>query len=358
MASSSMHDITKSLEKHVIELIKGNKYIREIVEECDISRHYVRQIAADNELSLNKRRKGGKIDFSYFDGLLDKSIDAQFNKSFYETSANKYYVLGALYGCYQPNNRHNFVCRSRHKELIDIISSELGLSNSVYEDSRPQKNSYFISTDNDQFHTILLSEGLHDDKDKRKFPKIPKKYLRDFIRGFFDARAFRSTVNEKYNHITIKYNNTFLEDLNNHLITHAGIENGILKSGSGKLTYNHKDAIKIYNYIYRNDGSKTDNANIDAKRIDSEDSKMLYLQSKKGKYILEIYEDMPKRKKGAKSYVPDIDFVKSCILENLNGAQISKIVGFADPHSFYARLRYEYNTTFRKLQTKILEEVS
>jgi len=100
------------------------------------------------------------------------------------------------------------------------------------------------------------------------FPEIPKEYLHDFIRGYFDGDG--SIMLMKNNRINSAFtcgSKKFLDKLLETLRTEAGIEGGSYDPSSYTLRFGKKDTIRLGEYMYK-------------------DNPELFLKRKKDKFIL------------------------------------------------------------------------
>ena len=86
-----------------------------------------------------------------------------------------------------------------------------------------------------------------------KFPKVPKEYLSDFIRGYFDGDG--CVMNLKGGRINSAFtcgNKEFLKSLLSILKEDAGIEGGSFDDSCSSLKFGKRDTIRLGNYIYGN----------------------------------------------------------------------------------------------------------
>ena len=125
---------------------------------------------------------------------------------------------------------------------------------------------YTLRIGSHEIYNDLFKLGLYQNKSLTvEFPKIPKKYLSHFVRGYFDGdgciyferRKGKSgqLIVKRIRTIFTSGSNNFLKIMNNVLID-LGIENGklYLSKRSYQLVYNNKDSIKIFKLMYSNAG--------------------------------------------------------------------------------------------------------
>ena len=114
-----------------------------------------------------------------------------------------------------------------------------------------------------KIYNDLFRLGLYPNKSLTvNFPKVPRKYLGHFIRGYFDgdgcvhfARSKGKTgklIIKRVRVIFTSGSKVFLENMNKILMV-AGIEEGKIYSSkrSYQAIYNTKDSMKIFKLIYR-----------------------------------------------------------------------------------------------------------
>lgn len=137
---------------------------------------------------------------------------------------------------------HKFsVKRNRNKNWKDAFTLQIGSKN-MYED--------------------LIRKGFMPKKASRfKLPPVPKKYMRHFIRGYFDGDGSviyghfkRKNRNDKMTSYLsscfASANLSFLRRIDRVLKESAGITGGYLNKKSGHLNYSKLDSIRLFQYIY------------------------------------------------------------------------------------------------------------
>jgi intein-encoded DNA endonuclease-like protein len=205
------------------------------------------------------------------------------NKTFFKKwSSNMAYILGFIFA------DGNIICTKRNtwflsiqitdKEILEKIKITLNSSHIISKRKRGQnhKQLYRLQIGSKNICTDLLSLGLTERKSKTiVFPNIPKKYLFDFIRGYFDGDGgvWVGLKNKKHNKNNIIINTSFTSGSENFLISLKKIlaENGLLggslveKERGFDLKYSIKDSLILYKNMYNNNCS-------------------LFLDRKKGKF--------------------------------------------------------------------------
>ena len=108
----------------------------------------------------------------------------------------------------------------------------------------------------------LRKLGFDERKTNRlSFPSIPRQYLRDFVRGYFEGdgnvwagntHKDRKTKTLAIQSVFTSASTRFLEKLKSDL-EKSGVEKGVLRKGKGsyfRLTYSVINSLKLYNFMY------------------------------------------------------------------------------------------------------------
>lgn len=182
------------------------------------------------------------------------------NEDFFNVqSHDMYYILGFIYadGCIRLKDyRLEFHLKKTDRNLLSRILSEMRSNHRIYDTDKSAK----VVIANKNIYYSLLKYGLHDRKSlDLDFPYIPKEYMSDFIRGFFDGDG---SVAKKHYYVKILGTKPFLEKLkgileHNGIKVHSIVEANPNKVDSSHLTYvlyiTKKDECeKFGNFIYQN----------------------------------------------------------------------------------------------------------
>ncbi len=215
-----------------------------------------------NLLLLENRKRTG----SFFDSWNEKSA----------------YVLGyfAADGCMYHSRNGGFYdggyyiqFDSIDEELISLVKNLMGIYNKTeskvlwrndYMSKR--KPQYKLRFTSKRAFQKLLNLGFTPHKSLTlKFPAVPKKYLSDFVRGYFDGDGcvyfgkIRRKDNKKIRYVLIARftcgSRKFLEKLQQELTSVAGVGLGSLHVHGSvwDLSYSTKDARQLYNFLYPTD---------------------------------------------------------------------------------------------------------
>lgn len=205
---------------------------------------------------------------TYIKGM---GIKYKINESFFNIwSPTMSYVLGFIYadGNIHPSARGKYlVITSTDKEIIYKIKKWLNSEHKITTGRSAWPNSrmcYIIKIGNKFIYNALLGLGIYPNKSLTiRMPIIPKKYLKDFVRGYFDgdgcvylerAKGIKQPlIIKKLSIIFTSGSKKFLEDLlkilRKNLIL---IQNKIyISHRSFQLRFNTKDTLKIFDFMYK-----------------------------------------------------------------------------------------------------------
>lgn len=125
-----------------------------------------------------------------------------------------------------------------------------------------EKPLYRLQIGNIEICRDLFKLGFDENKTKRlKFPKVPREYFSDFVRGYFDGdgnvwcglvHKERKTKTLVINTVFTSCSRVFLDALKNDL-EDMGLAKGVLsqnKNNYYRLTYSVRSSLNIYNFMY------------------------------------------------------------------------------------------------------------
>lgn len=194
------------------------------------------------------------------------------NKDFFKKwSREMAYLLGYLYadGSMEDASylRGKYVrASSIDKELIDFVKYFLQAEHPIVKlQSRNKRDSlkYFIRIGDKDLYESLIKLGLSPNKSLVMiFPKVPKKYLNDFIRGYFDGDGcvflerskgkIKEKIIKKLNIIFTSGSKDFLIGLKEEIERNYRILNLKIYNNRNafQLKSNTHDSIEIFKKIY------------------------------------------------------------------------------------------------------------
>lgn len=160
-------------------------------------------------------------------------------------SHNMAYVLG-LYcavGYVYDEKMFNITLRKKDKYILKQVAKELEIQDNV------NRQTIEINLECKVIYNDIINLG---ETEEEVFSKIPKEYLPDFIRGYFDGNG--CVMNLKNNRLNSAFaceNQEFLRLLLKVLKEEAGIEGGSLDDSCSSLKFGKRDTIRLGNYIYK-----------------------------------------------------------------------------------------------------------
>lgn len=182
------------------------------------------------------------------------------------------YVLGFFCadGSMSKNKRgaHFIEFQITDKDLIEKIRTALNSNHKITARKRSYKlkTAYRLQIGSKTIFNDLISLGITPQKSKTiNFPDIPDKYIKDFIRGYFDGDGNVSV--SEYRRKNRGYRKTktmfcgftsgskkFLTELQNRLKRFAFLKGGTLyfSSRGHRLYYSVNDSMKLYAFMYKN----------------------------------------------------------------------------------------------------------
>lgn len=198
-------------------------------------------------------------------------IKYKVNESFFDSwSEEMAYVLGYIYADGSLENA--FYIRGQYlrisstdKITIDNIKNILDSGHKIVETPayNNNKKQFLLRIGSHKLYKSLLEKGLYPNKSLTiKFPRISKKYLKDFIRGYFDGDGcvHIEKRKNKENKLLISRlcvifssgSKSFLEGLSEILskITKQN-KKKIYKNGDTfQLKYSTRDSVELFKFMY------------------------------------------------------------------------------------------------------------
>lgn len=196
------------------------------------------------------------------------------NKNFFqEWSPAMAYVLGFWFadGSVERSiaiRGHYVRVGSTELEIISYIKRQLSAEHKIHKTLRPaQKNYYLLRIGDKHMFDELVALGVVERKSRTAlFPKVPKKFLSHFIRGYFDGDGcvyLEKSKDGSYKRLTTVFTSgsiNFLTQLRIVLAReiHTPFTKKIstTRSGAGatafQLRYSSRDSLKLYSFLYKN----------------------------------------------------------------------------------------------------------
>lgn len=177
------------------------------------------------------------------------------NQDYFKTwSSNMAYMFGfwCADGCIYGGRMFDITVGKKDKYIIKKFAEELGYEGPIYDyvDKQASRINFSCKVIYDD---IIALGGCENNSLILKFPKIPKQYLSDFIRGYFDGDGcIMNLKGGRINSAFTSDSKEFLDQLLVILKTEAGVEGGSYDISSKSLRFGKRDSIRIGKYMYQN----------------------------------------------------------------------------------------------------------
>ncbi|MBI4991769.1 MAG: hypothetical protein HZB99_00945 [Candidatus Harrisonbacteria bacterium] len=192
------------------------------------------------------------------------------NENFFKKwSPEMAYVLGffAADGNLTLGKRGNHYLEftSTDKDILEKIKRYLNSNHKISSQKRREnwKTIYRIQIGSKEMFNDLFSLGFWPNKSKTlTYPKIPNKYFKHFVRGYFDGdghvtkgiykKKGRSAFSKLIFSGFTSGTRNFLEQLKNNLIKLHIIKGGTLYYSKGfRLNFSINDSLSLYKFLYK-----------------------------------------------------------------------------------------------------------
>lgn len=178
-------------------------------------------------------------------------------------SPEKYYFLGFLAAdSYISDYRINFELNNKDKYMVEKFRDYICPNKPVYDNKKTNSTSFCITNKKKSLELKkYFSMKSNRKTEEIRFPKVPNKYLPDFIRGIIDGDGNINTTkgyrgNKIYigARLRILGNEIFLKELNEKTkLLYPHNTNAVSKKGKENIyviTYNFKTARELLKIIY------------------------------------------------------------------------------------------------------------
>ena len=169
-------------------------------------------------------------------------------------SHNMAYILGLWFadGCIYGGKMFDITLHKKDKYILKKIAEELDYKGNLYDyvDRQASRINFSCVV---IYNDIVALGGTEQKSKTVLFPSVPKEYLPDFIRGYFDGDGcIMRLKNNRVNSAFTCGNKQFLDDLLVILKEEAGVQGGSYDASSMSLRFGKKDTFKIGEYMYKN----------------------------------------------------------------------------------------------------------
>ena len=177
------------------------------------------------------------------------------NQDFFKTwSSNMAYILGLWFadGCIYGGKMFDITLHKKDKYILKKVAEQLKYEGPLYDSVDKQASRINFSCK--VIYDDIISLGGTEKKSLTvNFPEVPKEYLPDFIRGYFDGDG--CVMNLKNNRLNSAFtcgSKKFLESLLKILKEEAGVEGGSFDNSCSSLKFGKRDTLRLGDYIYKN----------------------------------------------------------------------------------------------------------
>ena len=208
---------------------------------------------------------------------IKKEFSWKYNRLFFKTWSRKMaYILGFVaadgYVFKNPRGSHYLGFSSNDKELLIKIRAVLGSNHKIGIKKRKKQNlnwkkHYVLQIGGKDMVGHLRKFGIVQNKSLViKFPKIPRKYLGDFVRGYFDGDGcvhFRKHYKKDRDKLDWTFRTDFTSGSKKFLL---GLANSLRKTTKGgflyskkggyNLTFSRQDSVALFKLMYNNVASR------------------------------------------------------------------------------------------------------
>lgn len=195
-------------------------------------------------------------------------IKKEYNLSFFKKwSEDMAYILGFIYadGNLVKTKRGTYFTAfyTADYDLIFSMREKIGSNHKISFQDGKGNGVYRLQIGSKELFYVLGKIGITPNKSRRmRLPKIPKKFVGDFVRGYFDGDGcvwtgeIHKNRKTRTNGILVVFTSAstfFLKSLSN-LLNEFGLVGGSLfksKQGNyGRLQYSTLNALKLYKIMY------------------------------------------------------------------------------------------------------------
>jgi hypothetical protein len=176
--------------------------------------------------------------------------------AFSHDSKETWYVLGisfAHYSSYQRGGEYvENRWQSKYRRLLEIVKSFLGSAHTISGPIQYQRggSNYLLRMSSTRLFDSLCQRGLSVPRAQRQFPRMQNGYLDHFLRGFLDAQVTVGMNDDGKKNLTIRFNPSFLESLDDRLF-YRGVTSTPHFTGNSPLRYSRQEVDRIGEFVYR-----------------------------------------------------------------------------------------------------------
>lgn len=177
------------------------------------------------------------------------------NQDYFKTwGHNMAYILGLWFadGCIYRKQMFDITLHKRDKYILKRVAKELQYEGPLYDyvDRQASRLNFSCVV---IYNDIIALGGKENKSLDIKFPEVPKEFLPDFIRGYFDGDG--SAMRLKGKRFMTAFacgSKEFILKLWDILKEEAEIEGGCYQEDGMKLSFGKRDSLRLGSYIYQN----------------------------------------------------------------------------------------------------------
>lgn len=175
------------------------------------------------------------------------------NQDFFKTWSNDMAYLFGFWcadGCIYRNKLFDITVQKKDKYILKRFAELLHYEGNIldYVDRQACRLNFSCKV----IYDDLIALGGKECKSlDLSFPNVPHEFLPDFIRGYFDGDG--SVYNVQGGRLNLAFacgSENFIQELQNVLRKYAHVDGGSYDKAHMKLTYGHRDSLKIATFIY------------------------------------------------------------------------------------------------------------
>lgn len=165
------------------------------------------------------------------------------------------YILGLWFadGCIYSGKIFDITLHAKDKYILKKVKQELGYEGPLYDyvDRQASRINFSCVV----IYNDIVSLGGTERKNLTvDFPNVPREFLPDFIRGYFDGDGCAKRIQgNRLNTCFTSGSKPFLDKLLEILKEEAGVEGGSYNASSMSLVFGKRDSLRIGDYIYKDD---------------------------------------------------------------------------------------------------------
>ena len=176
------------------------------------------------------------------------------NQDYFKTwSHNMAYILGLWWadGCIYGGKMFDITLHNKDKYILKRVAEELAYEGHLYDyvDRQAARLNFSCVV---IYNDLIALGGCENKSMVVEFPDVPREYLPDFIRGYFDGDGCITQIKcGRINSAFTCGSKKFLDKLLEILKTEANVEGGSYDPSSYTIHFGKRDTIRLGQYMYK-----------------------------------------------------------------------------------------------------------